>query len=370
MKRARLLFPVLVLTSMLAASKPASVKLGSLVTAARMNTARAIHSATLLADGRVLIAGGLERNHAQWDSAEIYDPARNAFQPAGKMSAVRGGQAAVRLQNGKVLILGGWTADSDGSAAGTLATCELFDPATGKFSPAATMHARRGRPSAMLLKDGRVLVAGGEDGEVPLASAEIYDPNTNQFTMTGALAAPRANAAEALLPDGRVLIVGGRRGDRQIVGSAEIYDPRTSRFTPTGSLHTPRYKHTAITLPDGKVLVVGGSDARDFRGEFDSAEIYDPAHGTFSDAGKLNAARFKLTNAVLLSDGRVLIAGGADSVEIYDPAAHAFTTAPGKLDTARFYDSVTLLKDGRVLITGGYGGRDLSATNQAWIYQP
>lgn len=133
-----------------------------------------------------------------------------------------------------------------------------------------------------------------------------------------------------------------------------------------------RHKHAAILLRSGKVLIVGGSDNRDWHGEHASAEIFDPASGTFGATGAMNTARFKLPTAVvLLPDGRVLVAGGGPFAELYDETTGSFTKVPGSLGAARFFASATLLPGGKALITGGYAesGGSLPATAASWIYQ-
>src|SRR5258708_1426166 len=144
---------------------------GSLTPATPMLEPRSGHSATLLPDGKVLIAGGMRRNQDFYKSAELYDPATGKFQPTGEMHERRVGHIAVLLQSGKVLVAGGWV------GMGGTDSAELYDPATGKFTVIANakMTTPRGRPSATLLNNGDVLIAGGEvrDNQ-SLASAEIF----------------------------------------------------------------------------------------------------------------------------------------------------------------------------------------------------
>jgi hypothetical protein len=172
-------------------------------------------------------------------------------------------------------------------------SAELYDPGAGKFTVIAKMTIPRGRPSATLLADGDVLIAGGErrDNE-PLASAEIFHLNTLSFQGTGSMHHARVSHTATLLNDGRVLIAGGY-GDK-VVSSAELYDPKSGTFTETGGLGTARSKHTAGLLPDGRVLIAGGSDSRGWNGNLSSAEIYDPRTGKFTAASSLNDSRFKL----------------------------------------------------------------------------
>jgi hypothetical protein len=338
-----------------------------------LSVRRFSQSATLLPNGKVLIAGGMERNGKYDASAELYDPRTGTFTATGNMSSAREGHAAVLLRNGKVLIAGG----SPGT--GTyLATAELYDPATGTFHSIGNMAGPRAHAAAILLNDGKVLLIGGDSAheDERLSSAELYDPATGRFTATGSMQVPRNMHTAVLLKNGRVLVIGGSSSggypNSHIEASAELYDPATGRFSMTGNMNVPRHKLAAALLPDGKVLVVGGSDNRDWRGQYASAELYDPATGRFSNDGEMSFRRFKLIQtAVRLPDGRVLIAGGAERPEIYDPVTKSFRPVTGTVGEGRYFSTATLLNDGRVLIAGGYGDDPMAgAVPNAWLYQP
>jgi len=377
MTRSRLLFVALITvgfvagaaafrSSSLSTSTSASLAPGSLSPASPMLQPRSGHTATLLANGKVLVVGGMRRNQDFYKTAELYDPATGKFQTTGEMSVGRVGHVAVLLRSGEVLIAGGWIGGHD-----TTDEVELYDPATGKFTVISKMTTRRARPSATMLANGNVLIAGGEDHDArdaAIASAEIFDADTLRFRPTGALHRARSGQTATLLNDGRVLMAGG--GSTVLLAGAELYDPKTGTFSETGSLITARYKHTAGLLPDGRVLIAGGSDQRDWNGNLSSAEIYDPRTGKFSAAASLNESRFKLPDeAVQLPLGRLLIAGGSKQAEIFDPVSGTFSLVAGQMNDRWHYMSETKLPDGRVLLAGGYPNND-QTTNQAWIYQP
>lgn len=336
---------------------------GSITFAGKMLEPRSGHTATLLADGRVLIAGGMRRNQDFYRSAELYDPPSGKFQATGAMSMGRVGQIAVLLSTGKVLIAGGWIGHGGTDSA------ELYDPSSGKFSLISKMTVRRGRPSATVLTNGDVLIAGGEEHDnQSLASAEIFHVTTLSFQATGSMHHARVSHTATLLDDGRILVAGGYADS--ITSSAEIYDPKSGSFTETGSLHTARCKHTAGLLPDGQVLIAGGSDSRGWNGNLSSAEIYDSKTGKFTAASSLNDGRFKLPDeAVRLLSGKLLVAGGSKEVEIYDPATGKFLVAQGQISDAWHFMTETRLKDGRVLLAGGYPNND-QASAEAWLYKP
>jgi hypothetical protein len=231
------------------------------------------------------------------------------------------------------------------------------------------MTARRGRPSATLLTNGDVLIAGGgEQDNESLASAEIFHGETLSFEKVGSMHHPRVSHTATVLRDGRVLIAGGYAGD--VASSAEIYDPKSGTFSETGGLGGPRCKHTAGLLPDGRVLIAGGSASPGWDNKLSSAEIYDPRIGKFTPASPMNGSRFKLPDeAVQLPSGRLLIAGGSREVEVFDPASGKFAVASGQMSDARHYMTETRLGDGSVLLAGGYPNND-RATAETWIYRP
>jgi hypothetical protein len=322
-------------------------------TCTSMHAQRAIHSATRLADGRVLIAGGMVHNHDVLATAEVFDPTTRAFTATGSMPEPRMSHSATLLADGRVLLAGGYSGDGR-----IYRSALLYDPTTGAFSATGDMTVARAEHSATLLPDGKVLIAGGANApdEVATRSAELYDPATGRFTPTGDMTVARAYHVAAPLRGARVLIAGGLPDLATTLASAEVYEESTGTFTPVGEMTTPRRKAAAAALKDGRVLVIGGSGTADWRDRLRTAEIYDPATRTFRATGSLHVARFKLVHAVVtLDDGRVLVAGGGAGAEVYDPTTGQFTPVNGAISAARYFSTATALGDGRILVAGGYG---------------
>lgn len=335
--------------------------IGHVIAASPMTTARAVHTATLLKNGKVLIAGGIVRDGIILKSAELYDSASNTFISIGDMTAARTSHTATVLKDGKVLLLGG-------DFRNDLMSAELYDPATNTFTATGSVHAPRDGFRATQLNDGRVLITGmGLQGG---ASAEIYDSSTGEFSLTGEMKTPRSMHIAVLLTDGKVLIAGGVDRQGKVLANAEIYDPATGIFSTTANWMTvKRYKQAAIRLNDGRVLIMGGAAETDWDSMRRTAEIYDPVTGLFKPTGAMLDPHFKFDSAIaMLPDGDVVVGGAGKHVEIYSITAGAFAVAAGDTDTARFFSTATTLPDGRVLITGGYDDK-IQTTAQTWIYQ-
>jgi hypothetical protein len=325
----------------------------------RLNVRRAYHTATLLENGMVLVAGGQGGNSTPTAlaSAELYDPASETWIVTGRLNTARASHTATLLQNGMALVAGGFGTNSH-----ILASAELYDPASGTWTATGRLNTERYLHTATLLQNGMVLVAGGVPRRFTvLASAELYDPASGTWTARGRLNTARRDHTATLLQNGMVLVAGGAENPPaervDVAASAELYDPASGTWTATGNLNTGRVSHTATLLQNGMVLVAGGIDS-----SFNilaSAELYDPASGTWAATGSLNTARLSHT-ATLLPDGVVLVAGGDDSnddasasAELYDPASETWTPT-GSLNTARDVHTATLLQNGTVLVAGGF----------------
>ena len=335
---------------------------GSIVPTGQMSVARFDHAAVLLPTGRVLIVGGIERNGVMQPSAEIFDPADGHFTTTGRPQAQHGwGVTATVLRDGKVLVAGGSTGCESPCYT---AIAELYDPATGSFAPAGKMTVPRAEARAVLLRTGEVLFVGGASvaANNPVVSAELYHPSTRTFTSLGATHLSDATQI-VLLNDGKALVVGS--------SGTDLYDPSTKRFTSTGTMTVPRSKFGGALLPDGRVLIAGGQAGGPWGTRVTSTQIYDPRTGGFLPGPELNESRFKLSKAVVpLKDGRVLIAGGAQRAEVYDPSSRLFVPVGGATLDGFCFSTATLLGDGRVLLAGGYAKPGGSGVNHAWLYQP
>jgi hypothetical protein len=342
---------------------PAPARAGTFSLTGEIDPARQYQTATLLPNGKVLVAGGYGSGGVGWlIDCQLYDPQKGEFIETGRLSTRRDAHTATLLPNGKVLIAGGEEVNDRGFSV-LLASAELYDPASGLFSLTGSMVTGRELHTATMMNDGKVLIAGGEDAKgYAVARAETYDPALGAFVPTGSMSVGRYGHTATALPGGDVLIAGGERIDEDgfdiALSSAEIYNPGTGRFHPTGSMRVARKHHTATLLRDGQVLLAGGEDNNGHA--LESAELYNPGSGTFRTTGRMMNAHDSGT-ATLLSDGNVLIAGGFSgasgvtaAAELYEPGSGRFV-GTGVMHIAREFFTATLMSDGRVLMVGGFG---------------
>ena len=348
---------------------------GTFVLSAPLTVLRTAPAQELLADGRVLVAGGLSAGTTQ-PGSEIYDLVSNSWTPSGALAFERHSTAWARLGDGRVLLVGGLTDTTD-----QVPNADLYDPATGKFTAAASLGQGRILHTATPLDDGTVLFTGGyatstnagvtlPNDERILSSAELYDPATGKFTEVGPMVERRSRHTAVKLADGRVLVSGGYQIPDAETAGAEIYDPAKKTFAKTGSMTTARRRHTMTLLPGGKVLVAGGNDINN---PIATVELYDPAAGTFAPAASMSSPR-ELHSATLLPNGQVLVAGGSidkttftASAELYDAATGTWK-ATGSMNVAREYHTVSLIAGGQVLVVAGHNTSGWLMSTE--IYQP
>ena len=330
------------------------------------------HTATLLPDGRLLVAGGVKSEGAGTAAVDLFDPLAAAWTSVAPMNVVRSSHTATLLANGRVLVAGGSTVSSS-AATGYVnnASAEIYDPTSNTWTLTPPMSAGRSHHTATLLPDGKVLVVGGENALYLVEpTAEVYDPVANTWTATRAAPlTPRSQHTATLLPSGLVLIAGGFdivNGLLTPLASAELYDPvlHTTTgsdgnggtvttvtggldFTATTAMRSTHYGHSATRLADGRVVIVGGNTTQ--------TEAYDPTTATWTTQGA-TAATHTSHGAVLLPDGRLLVAGGTQfaqpAAELFDPATGAWTAAAQML-VIRSNPSATLLPDGSAMVCGG-----------------
>jgi N-acetylneuraminic acid mutarotase len=345
------------------AERTSSLSLESVYQVATLHTPRAVHTATTLQSGQVLIVGGMANGEPAVASVELFDPANNTVKQLGSIAEARAGHTATLLGDGRVLIAGGYNGEY-------LASVEIFEPSTNRFRSAGSMLEARSGQTATLFPDGRVLFAGGVGkGWTFLNSAEIYDPATGRSERVGAMGIPRESHTATLLTDGRVLVIGGhnqRRPNVQLHASAEIFDPATRLFEAAGTMATARHKHDAVPLRDGRVLVIGGADVTDHV-HFASTEIYDPSARVFRPGPTMAYPRYKIAGtSVVLPSGEVLVTSGAQVAELVDAGALRIREVAGRFPAAYRFAATALLRDGGVFIAGGYAD---GGSNSAGVWR-
>ena len=409
--RRRFVLPALAVAALSVVAAPAAHAANGWRPTGSLGSARADHTATLLPDGKVLVAGGRnsEPLTAPLASSEVYDPATGRWTALAPMGVARSGHTATWLAApgcsphcGKVLVVGGAAAqDSGSSGTEVTASAELYDPATQTWYATGSLAAARTAHTASLLHGtpceaasppawcGKVLVAGGEQAgtTTELATAELFDPATGLWSPTGSLATARRLHTATVLEDGTVLAVGGRNIANPLVDpvlfSAERFNPATGTWAPAGNTQIRRAEHTATRMPDGRVLVVGGVDS--FNAPRRSAEIYDPSTPAtpwpqFPEIPSMVDGRGRHT-ATLFPDGSLLVVGGGaqnldrSSSERYRLSAEGWVR-DASLAVSRQRHTATLLTGpgcaascGKLLVAGGL--RQVSAAlASAELYGP
>ena len=328
----------------------------------KMTRPRSAHVATLLQNGKVLIAGGYREllpNIADVSnrhiSAEIFDPETGISSPTGNLTVGRYNDKGILLPDGRVLIM---------SRLGRF-PIEYYDPGAGSFNAVATVPANPAIATATLLPSGKVFATNPQH-------TGVFDPGTGTFPSIAATDDRSFGHTSTLLKDGRVLIVGGTRGRPEdgLVGRNLIFDPSSNAFTKAGELQFDRSAHKAVLLQDGRVLIAGGLKA-DQQTHVQTAEIYDPATNTFSPAG---TSLIQPIAATLLPSGKVFLIHRLNGdIVLYDPATHTFDPTGHSMGSLRQWATITPLEDGRVMVAGGIRvtqDDNWEMTDQIFIFAP
>jgi N-acetylneuraminic acid mutarotase len=328
-----------------------------------ITTARDNATATPLANGEVLVAGGTASADESLATADLYHPATGTFVPTGSMNNARSSATAIRLGYGAVLMAGGYSYST-----GPLSSAELYDPTTGGWTSITPMNQAGDGLTSVLLSGGDVLVTGFE----PTSNgtfAEIYNPAKEIWTDTGTMPDDEPFGVAVALPDGDVLDVGGG------TTAVDLFDPKTGSWTATGSLPVATFHPTATLLRDGEVLVAGG-DGQNGAGPLDDAALYNPSRGTWTPTEPMIEALYG-QSANLVPGGQVLLAGGlagsSDSnkiesrTEVFDAGYWFYGPS---MTTSRAFQTTTTLSDGELLSVGGESNQDGGLLATAEVYSP
>ena len=343
----------------------------SWVTNGPMITPRSSHTATLLANGKVLVTGGRYKDNTFGNinltlaSAELFDPNTGAWVQTASMATNREMHTATILHDGKAIIVEGFNGQFPNF--GMVPKSEIYDPLTQTWA-ASGISGGRILHTTTLLSDGQVLVAGGASPAIgaPFAFVEIYNPISNTWTSANPMNIGRRSHTATLLTNGHVLVIGGQNINLGAVTNTELFNPVSGVWTTNGALNTGRHSHTATLLLNGKVLVVGDWEGGN---NLTNAELYDPNTGTSTTTMPLNFGRSGHT-ATLLPDGRVLVVGGGIPIaELFDPTSGAWTTN-SPLNIVRFNHTTTLFPNGNILVAGGQDFLDNSLPSTELYAEP
>lgn len=344
---------------------------------------RSRHTATLLADGRVLVVGGIH-NYKGLTSAEIYDPKQNKWIAAGNMSTAHWAHTAHRLDGGRVIVIGGCSTGPSNVCMNGVGV-DLYDPnnKTKPWSKGTAMSADRRSHCSVKLKDGKILVAGGFSSSKDHTSIEIYNPGTGFWSLpTATMSTSRNQMACVTLKNGRVALIGGwdatsSPGQLKPLGTIAIYNPSNGTLKLAGGkLKEPRAQHTATLLPGGQVLITGGEcDADPSKPphcKVNSAEIYDPVTDKVVPAGSPGKRTVYHQANLLATTGDVIVTGGLITEKVamlYQPKASMWTQTK-MMAYPHEYHAAVLLNDGRLLVTGGEPGGYYDGSTKVELYTP
>jgi len=356
-------------------SPHAHASVGRWRSADSMHERREYAGGVRLKDGRILAVSGHPLDGKSIASAELYDPVTGKWSDTGLLRQSRNsGNQATLLHDGRVLLAGGITGTE------AIRGCELYDPMTGQWSDARRLSAGRDTKATLMI-DGRVLSSGGIDwnidGGKPYELSEIYDAKSVQWTTTGSLRTARYAHQAILLDDGCVLAVGGYKKGDVLLTSAELFDPVTGSWRTTGDIPSPRVAFGLAKLRDGRVLVAGGFTGPSWKKRVNvaSAALYDPKTRQWSETSPMKDKRagFSIT---LLSDVQVLVIGGwaqsqmeFKSAELFDVHTETWRAA-APMSVARRNHRAALLPDGSVLVIGGsnFLGRNYLASCEIFSF--
>jgi N-acetylneuraminic acid mutarotase len=351
-----------------------------------MHVGRLGFTATLLNSGKVLVTGGATKLWSDsLSSSELYDPETGQWTYTGSMNQVRTGHSATLLSTGEVMVAGGYEAGKSG-----LASAEIYNPETGKWRFTGSMNTPRAFPYMSPLRDGKVLITAGSTtggSQDSLSSAEIFDPDTETWQSTGSMVRARtryylSSPSDTIQPlaNGKILVVGGHACCGYIwFDDSELYDPSTKRWSRTTAKSTHAQGSTAL-LSDGRVLVAGGRYG--FQGSdvtIADAEIYDPENGNWAATSSLPSDR--LGPLVTLLNGKILMAGGGHEQwgsgrcgpmrpgALYDPKTGTWKETASLVNPRSQHIAIRLLS-GKVLIAGGYDCVVSGSLASAELYTP
>lgn len=348
--RLELVSKLVLLTSLAIGFAPSTVLAqtsGTWAITGSLNTGRLGHTATLLPNGEVLVAGGESSGGTILASAELYNPATGKWTTTGNMANARMSHTATLMPNGEVLVVGG--VGIMNPQAPCLASAELYNPATGQWKTTGSMNTARFGQGMALLQNSQVLVAGGDicwgysGGSSPGASAELFDPSSGTWKTTGSLNANLVSPM-TLLQDGRALL------------GNELYTPSTGRWSLTSNMQEPYHMSlAAVLLANGDVLIYGDLFAC-YAGEF-----YNPVTNIWTETKGNCGTGLTTAHLVTLTNGKALLGGGSDrysghsypetNCDLYDPSTNTWS-ATGRLHQAGGH-TLTLLSNGQVLAVGG-----------------